>query len=82
MAAIQPTLDESNAWDPEIEEAWNCLFKLITYGMSRGYVQPKQTPEEQNSPSLQGDPVKTDETLQATDVAPDIENNSASLVFE
>ena len=50
--------------------------------MSKGYVQPKQNPEEQNSPSLQGDPVKLDEALQTTDVAPDIENNSASMVFE
>ena len=37
MAAIEPTLTESNAWNPETEEAWQKLLKWITYGMQRGY---------------------------------------------
>ena len=37
MAAIEPTLTESIAWNPETEEAWQKLLKWITYGMQRGY---------------------------------------------
>ena len=70
MAAIQPTLNESDAWNPETEEAWQRLFKWITYGMQRGYDSGGQK-ESRDQPLDQHPPIslaEVAENLQAIDV--------------
>merc|ERR1711902_242245 len=71
MAAIQPTLSESEAWDEETEDAWHSLFKLITYGMRKGYEENKENPSKEAASLQEGT-----ENLQAVDV------NSDENVFE
>ena len=96
MAAIEPTLTESNAWNPETEEAWQKLLKWITYGMQRGYDsgttgqnKDQQKPlEEENQISTKIPPpislAEVAENLQAIDVdgGDDDPNSTTSIEDE
>ena len=94
MAAIEPTLTESNAWNPETEEAWQKLLKWITYGMQRGYDsgstgqnkdKDQQKPlEEENQISTKIPPpislAEVAENLQAIDVDGGDDPNSTTSI--
>ena len=41
IAAIQPSLTEIDAWNAEVSSAWESLFKLITFGMQKGFITEK-----------------------------------------
>uniref|UniRef100_H3A474 X globin n=2 Tax=Latimeria chalumnae TaxID=7897 RepID=H3A474_LATCH len=40
VCAVQPILKER--WTPEVEEAWQTLFKYVTEVMKRGYLQEEK----------------------------------------
>ena len=63
-------IDKVNLFS-ETEDAWHSLFKLITYGMRKGYEENKEDPSKE-AVSLQ----EVSENLQAVDV------NSDENVFE